>query len=322
MELMSEATGSYDKVNRVLGIYTKLISGGLVYKSEEAANYDVNERTIQRDIDDIRNYMEQSVDKSGIVNSVIFDREKRAYRLEQIYHLRFKNSEILAICKILLDSRAFTKKEMTEMLDKLIECCVPKSNQKLVQDLIRNEEYHYIEPHHQSVFVDKMWDIGQAIHDHRYIEIEYCRLKEKKTVKRKLQPVAIMFSEYYFYLTAFIEDEKTTQDFEVRDDAFPTIYRIDRIQSYQVLDEHYHIPYNERFEEGEFRKRVQFMYGGKLQKVKFKYKGESIEAVLDRLPTARILDEADGVYTVSAEVFGKGIDMWLRSQGDNIELIG
>jgi predicted DNA-binding transcriptional regulator YafY len=218
-------------------------------------------------------------------------------------------------------SRAFTKKEMTDMLDKLIECCVPKSNQRLVQDLIRNEEYHYIEPHHQSVFVDKMWDIGQAIHDHRYIEIEYRRLKGKKTVKRKLLPAAIMFSEYYFYLTAFIEDEKTKQGFEVMDDVFPTIYRIDRIQSYQVLDERYHIPYNERFEEGEFRKRVQFMYGGKLQKVKFKYKGESIEAVLDRLPTARILDEADGVYTVSAEVFGKGIDMWLRSQGELVKIL-
>jgi predicted DNA-binding transcriptional regulator YafY len=318
---MSETAGSYQKVNRVLGIYTRLINGGLVYKAEEAANYGVNERTIQRDIDDIRNYLEQRTDNSGIVNSVIYDREQRGYRLEQIYHLRFQNSEILAVCKILLDSRAFTKKEMTDMLDKLIECCVPKSNQKLVQDLIRNEEYHYIEPHHQSVFIDKMWDIGQAIHDHYYIEIEYQRMRDRKTVKRKLKPAAIMFSEYYFYLTAFIEDEKTKQDFEVMDDAFPTIYRIDRIQSYHVLDEHYHIPYNERFEEGEFRKRVQFMYGGKLQKVKFKYKGESIEAVLDRLPTARILDEEDGVYTVSAEVFGKGIDMWLRSQGEWVELI-
>jgi predicted DNA-binding transcriptional regulator YafY len=318
---MSETAGSYEKVNRVLGIYTRLINGGLVYKTEEAANYGVNERTIQRDIDDIRNYLEQRTDNSGIVNSVIYDREQRGYRLEQIYHLRFQNSEILALCKILLDSRAFTKKEMTDMLDKLIECCVPNSNQKLVQDLIRNEEYHYIEPHHQSVFIDKMWDIGQAIHDHYYIEIEYQRMRDRKTVKRKLKPAAIMFSEYYFYLTAFIEDEKTKQDFEVMDDAFPTIYRIDRIQSYHVLDEHYRVPYNERFEEGEFRKRVQFMYGGKLQKVKFKYKGESIEAVRDRLPTARILDEEDGVYTVSAEVFGKGIDMWLRSQGDWVELI-
>ena len=43
--------------------------------------------------------------------------------------------------------------------------------------------------------------------------------------------------------------------------------------------------------------------------------------MLDRLPIAKILDEEDGVYTVSAEVFGKGIDMWLRSQGDNVQII-
>lgn len=60
------------------------------------------------------------------------------------------------------------------------------------------------------------------------------------------------------------------------------------------------------------------MYGGKLQKVKFKYRGENVEAILDRLPTAKILEEEDGVYTLSAEVFGKGIDMWLRSQGDSV----
>ena len=63
------------------------------------------------------------------------------------------------------------------------------------------------------------------------------------------------------------------------------------------------------------------MYGGKLQKVKFKYSGLDIDAILDRLPTAQILTEEDGVYTVSAEVFGKGIDMWLKSQGDNVEII-
>ena len=58
-----------------------------------------------------------------------------------------------------------------------------------------------------------------------------------------------------------------------------------------------------------------------MQKVKFQYKEESIEAVLDRLPTAKILDETDGIYTVSAEVFGKGIEMWMRSQDTMIEMI-
>ena len=87
------------------------------------------------------------------------------------------------------------------------------------------------------------------------------------------------------------------------------------------MPEKFKIPYSSRFEEGEFRKRIQFMFGGKLQKVKFKYRGSSIEAVLDRLPTAKILEETDGVYTISAEVFGKGIDMWIRSQGDVVEVI-
>jgi predicted DNA-binding transcriptional regulator YafY len=318
MIVMDNMDFNNGKIERVLGIYTKLVNGGIVNKQEEAKRYKVNERSIQRDIDDIRNFMELSAEKQGVINSVIYDRAERGYRLEQIYQLKLTNGEILAICKILLDSRALRKDEMTEMLDKLISCCVPENNRKLVKDLISNEEYHYVEPRHGNRFLDKLWNIGQAIHDNKYIEIEYKRIKDKKIVKRKLKPVAIMFSEYYFYLTAFIDDEEVRKDFDVINDSFPTIYRIDRIEKLKVLDERFHIPYSNRFEEGEFRKRIQFMYGGKLQRVKFKYSGNDIDAILDRLPTAKILNEDNGVYTISAEVFGKGIDMWLRSQGDAV----
>lgn len=134
-----------DKVNRVLGIYTKLLNGAVINKAEEAQCYGVNERSIQRDIDDIRDFLDtQSVEK-GEVNSVIYDRMKKGYCLETIYKVKLTNSEILALCKILLDSRAFTKEEMTGMLQRMIDCCVPKSNQKLVKDLISNEEFHYVD---------------------------------------------------------------------------------------------------------------------------------------------------------------------------------
>ena len=324
---MAKEQEGTDKIERVLGIYTKLINGAIVNKAEEANNYNVNERSIQRDIDDIRNFMDQSVADAGIVNSVIYDRIEKGYRLEKIYQLKFSNSEILAICKILLDSRAFTKKEMENMLDKLIECCVPKTNQQLVKDLILNEEFHYIEPRHKSVFIDKMWEIGKAIHEHKYIEIKYQGIQGSSVKTRKLKPLALMFSEMYFYMAAFIDDEKVKENFNVLNDAFPTIYRIDRIQGLKVLEEHYDIPYTDRFQEGEFRKRVQFMYGGKLRKIKFKYTGYTPEAVLDKLPTAKIMSEEaheDGkrtIYTISAEVFGDGVDMWLRSQGNAIETI-
>lgn len=308
-----------DKIQRILGIYTKLLEGRIVNKQAEAAIYGVNERSIQRDVNDIRDFLELDAGETGVVNSVVYDRMQKGYRLESVYRAKLTNPEVLAICKILLDSRAFVKEEMTQMINKLIDCCVPQSNQKTVKELISNEEFHYVEPRHKTKFMDQMWQLGQAIKGCNYIRMDYLRTKDKTVVTRKVKPVAIMFSEYYFYLTAFIDDKEVQKDFDVINDSFPTIYRIDRIQKLKVLDEHFHIPYSSRFEEGEFRKRVQFMYGGKLQKVKFKYSGADIDAILDRLPTARILDEEDGVYTVSAEVFGKGIDMWLRSQGDVVE---
>lgn len=310
-----------NKIERVLGIYTRLLNGSIVKKSEEAANYGVNERSIQRDIDDIRNYLELDGERVGCINNVIYDRSSKGYRLEKVCKMKLSNSEVLALCKILLDSRAFTKTEMTQMLDRLISCCVPETNQRMLKELIRNEEFHYVEPKHRTVFMDKLWELGTAINGCRCIEIEYTRSKDKITVTRKLRPVAVMFSEFYFYFTAFIDDEKVQENFKVLNDAFPTIYRLDRIKKLAVLDERFHIPYSSRFEEGEFRKRIQFMYGGKLQKVKFRYSGYDIDAVLDRLPTAKVLSEEDEVYIVEAEVFGQGIDMWLWSQGSFVERI-
>lgn len=309
------------KIERTLYIYSQLLNGKVVKKGSLANRFKVNERSIQRDIDDIRNYLDMEMSETGLVNSIIYDYKEKGYRLESTSSLKLTNSEILALSKILLDSRAFTKRQMEELMDKLIDCCVPRNNKELVQALIRNEEFHYIEPQHKTEYFDKLWDIANAIFNCNYIEVTYIRLKEKKTVTRKLQPLSIMFSEYYFYMAAFIDSEETRKDFDVINDSFPTIYRIDRIKELKVLDERYHIPYANRFQEGEFRKRIQFMFGGKLRKVKFKYTGLSIESVLDRLPTAKILDEVGDGYLVEAEIFGDGIDMWLRSQGDYIELI-
>lgn len=318
---MASKNEGTDKIERILGLYTKLINGAIVNKSEEAVNYGVNERSIQRDIDDIRNYMDIKGVEDGILNSIVYDRQEKGYRLEQIYQYKFTNPEILAICKILLDSRAFTKPEMETMLHKMIDICVPEENQRMVKELISSEEYHYVEPRHGTKFVETMWTIGEAIHNRNYIEIQYQGIQGSTVKTRKLKPLAIMFSEFYFYLAAFIEDEKVRENFNVLNDSFPTIYRIDRIQGLKVLEEKYHIPYKDRFEEGEFRKRIQFMYGGKLRRVKFEYTGHAVEAVLDRLPTAKIISEEDGKYVILAEVFGDGIDMWLRSQGDKITLL-
>lgn len=299
------------KSARLLEIYADLSQGDVLSKAELSTRYHVSERSIQRDMESLRSF----IANHNLGQEVVYDYNQKGYRLIQSNPKGLTNDEILAVCKILLESRSLRKDEMLPILDKLVECAVPAQNQKLIDDLILNETFHYIPPHHDKRILHSLWALGEAVRHQQVLEIEYERMKDHELVKRRVQPVGIMFSEYYFYLTAFLEDKS---HFENPGDLFPTIYRIDRIASFQVLDEHFRVPYRDRFEEGEFRKRVQFMYGGRLQHIKFRYTGPSIEAVLDRLPTAKIVEEDENGWTVEAEVFGKGIEMWVRSQGKYI----
>lgn len=304
------------KVERVINLYNRLAEGEVLYKADEAARFGVNERSIQRDFEDIRAYFANDPESN---RELIYDRIQKGYVLVQNQKKSLTNSEILTVCKILLESRSLTKEEMYPIIDKLLQCCVPYGNFKKVSDLIGNEKFHYLEPHHGKKFVDTMWDIGSAVNEHRLMRIRYQKLKEPDKVMRMIQPVGIMFSEYYFYLCAYISVSEETPDVPKR--PFPTIYRLDRIAEYEILDEHFHVPYADRFEEGEFRKRIQFMFGGELRTIKFLYKGISIEAVLDRFPTAEVLKHDDEGWLIKAEVYGDGVDIWLRGQGDLIEVV-
>lgn len=304
------------KVERIINLYNRLAEGEVLNKADEAARFDVNEKSIQRDFEDIRAYCANDPELN---RELVYDRTKKGYVLVQNQKKSLTNSEILTVCKILLESRSLVKEEMYPIIDKLLQCCVPYGNYKKVSDLIGNEKFHYLEPHHGKRFVDTMWDIGSAVNEHRLMRIRYQKLKEPDKVMRMIQPVGIMFSEYYFYLCAYISVSEETPDVPKR--PFPTIYRLDRIAEYEILDEHFHVPYAERFEEGEFRKRIQFMFGGELRRIKFLYKGLSIEAVLDRFPTAEVIKHDEKGWLIKAEVYGDGVDIWLRGQGDIMEVI-
>lgn len=302
------------KSSRLLVIYSRLVNGETISKAELSAQYHVSERSIQRDMESLRCF----IANQSLPQDIIYDYKMRGYRLANSLPKGLTNSEVLAVCKILLESRSMRRDEMLPILDKLINCAVPEESRRAVVELIANEKHHYIEPHHGRHILDGLWEISQAVKRHQIMEIEYERIKGPKWVRRRIQPVGIMFSEYYFYLTAFLPDKT---DFENPDDLFPTIYRIDRLRSFKVLDEYFYVPYKDRFEEGEFRKRVQFMYGGKLERIRFRYTGPSLEAVLDRLPTAKVISTDKEGWTIQAEIFGKGIEMWLRSQGDYIQIM-
>ena len=69
------------------------------------------------------------------------------------------------------------------------------------------------------------------------------------------------------------------------------------------------------------RKINQFMFPGKSRRIVFEFTGPSVQAVLDKLPTAKLIDVKNGVNIIEAYVYGDGIKMWIMSQGDWIKVL-
>lgn len=307
------------KIYVLLYMYNELKEGRVLIKDDIIDKFKINERTFYRYIKEIKEFvLQESVESNGqlIGDELISDKEKEGYILKKSRKKVLNEKEILAISKVLLESRGFDKCEMDEIINSLLENCVCEDKDK-IKHIIGNELIHYVSPQHGKQLLNKLWEISCAIKDQKIIEIGYCRLGsegkvEKDIIKRFIRPQGPLFSEYYFYLIGFIEGKSY---------QYPTIFRTDRIEELRITDDTYEINYSQRFEDGEFRKYIQFMQTGELQRIKFKYTGSSIEAVLDKLPNAEIIKENSGEYIVKTKMFGKGIKMWLLSQGDSVEVL-
>lgn len=297
-----------DRGLRMLDIFERLNKGERISKRDLTVYYGVGEKTIQRDIEDMRNYL---ADKHGYEPdaTIKYNRGQNCYYLVRFEREWLSNQEVLAICKILLESRAFAKEEMNRLLTKLLAQATP-TQRKVVEGIIKDESVNYVPLQHKKPLLENLWQVSDAIVQEHPIRFSYTR-QDGRTKDRTVKPLAIIFSEFYFYLIGL-------QTYETGD-AFRT-YRLDRIANIITSEEKFRIPYRDKFRDSEFRKRVQFMYDGELMTVKFRYFGSSVEHVLDRLPTAKAKQRDVSVYDISAEVYGDGILIWLLSQGSQVEV--
>lgn len=196
---------SEDKAGRILSIYTRLKQGKVIYKQEESIRYGVAERTIQRDIVDIQCFLEEHASTSGEIQEIIFEKALGGYVLQTKKKTQLEEKELLVVAKILLESRALTKQELYPIIHKLIYLCSNEADMKLLRELIQNEKFHYVELRHGKPLLDSIWKLEQAVKAQQYLEIEYQKLKNHEVVNRKVKPVGVIFSEFYFYLVAYID---------------------------------------------------------------------------------------------------------------------
>lgn len=293
---------------RLLKMYEWLNRGDVINKKEFAEMFGISEKSVQRDIEDLRAYIAENVDDGDAY--IEYDQTKKGYVLIKCEQEFLTNEEILSITKILLESRSFNKDEINTLINKLLFQATPSAKMN-IKDLILNERHNYIPPRHDRPLIHLIWELSCHISNQEIIEFDYTR-QDKTVVHRTVKPLTIMFSEYYFYLIAwFANDSKD----------FPAIFRVDRITNIKNLKQKFNIPYRNRFSDGEFRKRVQFMDAGELKHIKFEFNGPSVEAILDRIPTAEIIKSDGNKHTIKAECYGDGVLMWLRTQGDYVKML-
>ena len=273
-----------------------------------ANEYDVSTKTISRDINDLKAFLADHRDLGGNTELKYSNQEKN-------YHLYMDefltNKELFALTEVMIGSRSFSKMELLTLVDKMKRFTTLDDRSKL-NELIRKELYHYTDVKHDCESVQAtLWQLINCITDKREISIEYYRA-DRKWVTHRIRPASVMFTDYYFYLIAFNTEGALDK---------PLYFRIDRIKYITEHRKKFTGMEAPEFDEGLMRQRSLFMWPGKLRTIRFEFTGLAIQAILDKLPTARVIERNGRTYTVEADVYGDGIEMWILSQGRRIKVI-
>lgn len=299
----------YEKIDRILEIFFRIIKGEQISLSKLAQNYGVSTKTISRDINSIKMFLSEN--RTLMNNSeLIYSYTNKTYTLQS--DELFLNKEMFAIVKVLLGSRCFNKEDLLVIIQKL-KHFTTQNDHEMFDDIIKKEIYHYhpVKCDCRDV-IDNLWKIILCINSQKMITIKYYKMNRAE-VNHKIKPVSIMFSEYYFYLIAYKYDDITFS---------PIYFRVDRIVSIIEHNQTFKLDRKFDFNEGNLRERNQFMFPGKDMKIKFEFEGLSVQAVLDKIPTAKIVDKINKRYIIEAEVnYGRGIIMYLLSQGAWVKVL-
>lgn len=299
----------HQKNDRMLEIFFRSLKGEHISPKKLAEEYQVSVKSIHRDIAGIQQFLTEH--RELMQNAELsYSYRDRCYVLSNDEFLR--NKELFAVVKVLLGCRCFSKDELLSLLAKLKKFTTIEDRASL-EGLIRREVYHYHEVKADCPSViDNLWKLIQAIENKRVLTVHYYKMNRTE-IRRRLKPAALMFSEYYFYLIAY-EAEGAAQRAKY--------FRVDRIASIVENREHFVLGREQDFDEGSLREQNQFMFPGETVRIRFAFSGPSVQAVLDRLPTARIIEKDGSTCIMEAEVNnGRGLLMYLLSQGSWVKVL-
>lgn len=302
----------FEKKNRMLEIFYRAMKGERLSVKGLAAEYGVSDKSISRDISEIKCFLSNSREIVGEVE-LKYDGHTKGYYLEIPNFLLPK--ELLAIMKMLIGCRGLSETELLEVISKLKNFTSDRDKMVLTK-MIEREIYRYQEVNHDcGSVIDNIWKLTGCIEKQREITVLYFKMN-RELVERRIRPIAIIFSEYYYYLIAYRCQENGEEPVWA-----PVFFRVDRIVDVVEHRKTFVLDEKHRFDEGELRNKIHFMFPGEYRTIRFEFTGPSVQAILDKIPTARIIEKHGNVKVIEAETYGTGIRMFLLSQGSWVKVL-
>ncbi|QNR07136.1 helix-turn-helix transcriptional regulator [Macrococcoides canis] len=327
------------KSHVLLNLYLELIRKSTLTREEIKGIVGDSDRTVQRYINDLIKFVEHN--NTSLLNEegkFLFEINDDAYDMDFINEgqvckpmivrdnkaltLSLKDSEtlnkkyVLILIKILLDTRALNENETLKVINHLLSHLCIEDREKIYNS-IQSEVRRFIELEAALPLIDSVWKLNQCIMNKDILSITYFNLKSKKR-NLEIAPMYITQDEFYFYLIGYNADKDNM-----------TTLRVDRIDDYKVITNktdkaRFKVDQVEQHNElGTYKNRTPLMFSGQNERITFEYYGPSIEAILDKFPDNKYskLESNHEHYKVDINASGRGVYMWLLSQGADIKVI-
>ncbi|WP_162011401.1 helix-turn-helix transcriptional regulator [Streptococcus sp. S784/96/1] len=324
---------------RQMTMLLQLLDGQQLNKKELELMFGVSPRTIQNDIAQIKQVLEECISQrydlllgsSNLIDSLTdrfqvqlrksgeggqyFVKENIA-KLSSFGNLLSAN-ESFAILKILLESRALSNDEMFGLIDSIVQI---GDNNEYLKNSILNERFHY-KGVPDSPLLEILGMINDAIE--QQLEISFDYTKNFVTHHFKKLPEQLYFQDLYFYM---VSDHHTSQD--DRDLTNLNKFRVNNMKNIQLHGKRRKLDYNNRFQAGILRNNTGVWgYFGKPITLSIEFYYDPVY-VLDRFPGAKIISQHfddDRQQVVSridiATNDGYGVKMWLLMQSDQLKIL-
>ncbi|MBM9447955.1 WYL domain-containing transcriptional factor [Staphylococcus borealis] len=178
-----------DRAFRILTIYNRLLQNKSVNKQSLILELDTSPRTIQRDIDDIRNFLYESKSWISTPKEITYDYKSESYKLEQDKH------ENMHFMYDILTALYLTTPKLSHYFYQYLKLLILKHHSDYRTTLLKYLDRFEIDKNQIGISTSSL--AIQAMNENKYLQYN----------QKLLLPLSIYYQMYAFHLVYRMDDE-------------------------------------------------------------------------------------------------------------------